>query len=88
MLQSLLQGDEAGALEKAGRLQDIFGQDNLFVELQDHGLPAQRETNPKLIEIARKHRCARSSPPTTATTPTARTTWPTTRCCACRPARS
>ena len=54
VLQSLLQGDEKGALDKAGRLQEIFGKDNLFVELQDHGLPAQRETNPKLIEIARK----------------------------------
>ena len=53
VLQSLLNGDEKGALAKAGRLQDIFGKDNLFVELQDHGLPAQRETNPRLIEIAR-----------------------------------
>src|SRR5204863_395257 len=52
VLQSLLQGDERAALEKAGRLQEIFGRDNLFVELQDHGLPAQRETNPKLIELA------------------------------------
>ena len=54
VLQSLLQGDERGALEKAGRLQEIFGRDNLFVELQDHGLPAQRETNPQLIELAKK----------------------------------
>jgi DNA polymerase III subunit alpha len=54
VLQSLLNGDEKGALEKAARLQDIFGRDNLFVELQDHGLAAQRETNPKLIEIAKK----------------------------------
>ena len=54
VLQSLLQGDEKGALVKAGRLQDIFGRDNLFVELQDHGLPAQHDTNPQLIEIARK----------------------------------
>lgn len=54
VLQSLLNGDERGAIEKAARLQDIFGRDNLFVELQDHGIPAQRETNPKLIEIARK----------------------------------
>ena len=52
VLQSLLQGDERGALEKAGRLQEIFGRDNLFVELQDHGLPAQRQTNPQLLEIA------------------------------------
>ena len=54
VLQSLLQGDEKGALQKAGRLQEIFGRDNLFVELQDHGLQAQRDTNPKLVEIARK----------------------------------
>lgn len=54
VLQALLNGDEKGALEKAGRLQEIFGKDNLFVELQDHGLPAQHETNPKLIEIARR----------------------------------
>ena len=54
VLQSLLQGDERGALEKAGRLQEIFGRDNLFVELQDHGLPEQRRTNPQLLEIAKK----------------------------------
>ncbi|MEP1126202.1 MAG: DNA polymerase III subunit alpha [Ilumatobacter sp.] len=54
VLQSLLNGDEAGALEKAGRLQDIFGRDNFFIEIQDHGIPAQAETNPKLLEIAKK----------------------------------
>src|ERR1700712_5116102 len=54
VLQSLLHGDHKGALDKAGRLQEIFGKDNLFVELQDHGLQAQRDTNPQLVEIARK----------------------------------
>ncbi len=54
VLQALLNGDERAAIERAGRLQDIFGKDNLFVELQDHGLQAQRDTNPKLIEIARR----------------------------------
>ena len=54
VLQALMQGDERGALEKAARLQDIFGRDNLFVELQDHGIPEQRTTNPQLLEIARK----------------------------------
>jgi DNA polymerase-3 subunit alpha len=54
VLQALLNGDEQGATEKAARLQDIFGRDNLFIELQDQGLPAQRETNPKLIEIAKR----------------------------------
>ena len=54
VLQALLRGDVAGATEKAARLQDIFGRDNLFVELQDHGLPEQRRTNPQLIELARR----------------------------------
>jgi DNA polymerase-3 subunit alpha len=54
VLQALLAGDVAGAEARAARLQDIFGRDNLFVELQDHGLAAQRQTNPQLVEIARR----------------------------------
>ena len=54
MLQALLAGNEAEAERRAARLQDIFGRDNLFVELQDHGLADQRRTNPQLIEIARR----------------------------------
>ena len=53
VLQALMQGDERAALASAARLQEIFGKDNLFVELQDHGLSAQHQTNPKLLEIAR-----------------------------------
>jgi DNA polymerase-3 subunit alpha len=53
VLQSLLAGDYDGALKQAGRLQDIFGRDRLFVEVQDHGLEKQRRTNPQLVEIAR-----------------------------------
>ncbi len=53
VLQALLKDDVAGATAKAARLQDIFGRDGLFVELQDHGLEAQRRTNPQLIEIAK-----------------------------------
>ncbi len=56
VLQALMQGDERGALEKAARLQDIFGRDNLFVEIQDHGIPEQHTTNPMLFELARKLR--------------------------------
>jgi DNA polymerase-3 subunit alpha len=54
VLQSILNGDEKGAIQKAGRLQDIFGKDNLFVEVQDHGIADQIRTNPKLIELAKK----------------------------------
>jgi DNA polymerase III subunit alpha len=53
VLQALMKDDEATALAVAGRLQDIFGRDNLFIELQDHGIPDQQRTNPKLMEIAR-----------------------------------
>ncbi len=53
VLQRLMNGDDAGALAAAARLQDIFGKDNLFVEVQDHGIPEQLSTNPKLVEIAR-----------------------------------
>ena len=53
VLQALMNGDERGALEKAARLQDIFGRDNFFVEIQDHGIPEQKTTNPQLLDIAR-----------------------------------
>ncbi len=54
VLQSLMKDDFDGALTKAARLQDIFGRDNLFVEIQDHGIPEQHRTNPQLFEIARR----------------------------------
>src|SRR5690606_15375728 len=54
VLQELLHDNYDAALAKTARLQDIFGRDNLFVELQDHGLAEQAKTNPMLIDIARK----------------------------------
>ncbi|HAM01050.1 MAG TPA: DNA polymerase III subunit alpha, partial [Acidimicrobiaceae bacterium] len=54
VLQALLSDDERRATELTGRLQDIFGKESLFVELQDHGLPEQRKTNPRLVDIARR----------------------------------
>ena len=54
VLQSLLRGDNEGAFEKAGRLQEIFGKENFFIELQDHGIPEQLKTNPMLVELAKK----------------------------------
>ena len=44
------------ALEIAGRFQDIFGRDNFFIEIQDHGIGAQGWSNPKLVELAKKLR--------------------------------
>ncbi|MHB1535264.1 MAG: DNA polymerase III subunit alpha [Acidimicrobiales bacterium] len=54
VLQALLNGDADKATRLAARLQDIFGRDSLFVELQDHGLADQHRTNPQLIEMARR----------------------------------
>jgi len=54
VLQALLADDPERALKLAGRLQDVFGRDGLFVELQDHGLPEQRRTNPELMRIAKQ----------------------------------
>ena len=54
VLQSMLAGDGDGALSSAARLRDIFGPDHLFVELQDHGIPAQRQTMGGLLDIATK----------------------------------
>ena len=52
VLQALLQNDYTKALELAGRLQTIFGRENFFIEIQDHGLQAQQQTNPQLLRIA------------------------------------
>ena len=54
VLQHLLRGDPEAAMKAAGRLQDIFGRDNLFVEIQDHGIPDQHLTNPQLLDIAKR----------------------------------
>ncbi len=53
VLQALLRDDYDGAVKAGGRLQDIFGRDSFFIELQDHGIPEQRRTNPQLLEIAK-----------------------------------
>jgi DNA polymerase-3 subunit alpha len=41
------------AREVAGELRDIFGADNVFVELMDHGLEIERRTQKDLIRLAR-----------------------------------
>ncbi|NNJ46402.1 MAG: DNA polymerase III subunit alpha, partial [Acidimicrobiia bacterium] len=44
--------DYPAALEAAAMYQDIFGKDNFFVEVQDHGIPAERKIMPDLLKIA------------------------------------
>jgi DNA polymerase III subunit alpha len=49
----LLGGQEERAREAAGAYREIFGAENYFVELQDHGLPDQRRVLPRQIALAR-----------------------------------
>lgn len=49
---ALLEGTFAQAQQRLGELKDIYGE-NLFVELMDHGLPEQRQTNRDLIKLAK-----------------------------------
>ncbi|MGD0055588.1 MAG: DNA polymerase III subunit alpha [Acidimicrobiales bacterium] len=56
VLQALLQDNYAKALELAARLQAIFGRENFFIEMQDHGIPEQLRTNPQLLTIAQELR--------------------------------
>ncbi len=50
--QHLLRGDSEGARAALVELVDIFGHDNVYVELQDQGLPEQQQINPELIRLA------------------------------------
>ena len=89
VLQALLAG-RRGRGRRSGRraCRTSSGKDNLFVELQDHGLSEQRQTNPQLIEIARADRCAAARHQRQPLLPPRPTPRPTTRCCACRRGRS
>ncbi|MDQ3990912.1 MAG: DNA polymerase III subunit alpha, partial [Actinomycetota bacterium] len=49
----LLAGQEDRARQAAADYRDILGPGGYYVEVQDHGLPEQRQVNPKLIELAR-----------------------------------
>jgi DNA polymerase-3 subunit alpha len=42
------------ALRAAGEFQDIFGKDNYYIELMDHGLSIERRVSADLLTIAKK----------------------------------
>jgi DNA polymerase III subunit alpha len=50
----LLKGEPDKALETLTELRDIFGQENTFVELHNHGLEAQLKLIPQLVDLAKK----------------------------------
>ena len=47
----LVNGDYDGAKEYALTMQEIFGEDNFYLELQDHGIPQQTLVNRDLLRI-------------------------------------
>lgn len=50
--RALEHGDYQSALNTAAEYREIFGRDNYFVELQDHGLDVQGRVNKDLLRIA------------------------------------
>lgn len=50
----ILRDDMAGALELAGKYSEIFGKNNFYIELQNHGLEEQHVANRGLIDIAKR----------------------------------
>jgi DNA polymerase-3 subunit alpha len=48
----LLAGQDRKAAEVATTYRDLFGAGNFYVELQDHGLPEQRQVTPMLVKLA------------------------------------
>jgi DNA polymerase-3 subunit alpha len=52
--QSLLRDQPQKAAEYVGEYQQIFGKENFFLELMDHGLPDQKTVFPQLVELGKK----------------------------------
>src|SRR5262245_9676144 len=50
----LLEDNEAGALETAGRYRDMFGADNYFLEIQNHGLEIEDRIRERVAALARR----------------------------------
>jgi DNA polymerase-3 subunit alpha len=51
---ALLRDDTARAEKALDGYRQIFGKDNFYVELMDHGLPDQRKVFPRLVELAQR----------------------------------
>lgn len=52
--QAILKGDYEKAKETALWYRNVFGKDNYFLEIQDHGIRDQKVSNPQIIKLARE----------------------------------
>ncbi len=50
--RNIIKGSPDKAKEAAIRMDKIFGHGNFFLELQDHGIPAQRQVNTTLLALS------------------------------------
>ncbi len=50
----ILNGDYTAAKKKALYYKNLFGENNFFIELQNHGIREQQEVNPRLISISQE----------------------------------
>ncbi len=51
--QHLIYNDWEGARAATAQFVDIFGRDNYFIELHNHGMPVQQRVLPRLVQLAR-----------------------------------
>ncbi len=49
--RKLMDGDYEGAKKTALEMREIFGEDGYYLELQDHGIPVQRQVNAGIIRL-------------------------------------
>src|SRR5258708_16024439 len=54
LAQALLAGKDNEALKIIGEYQAIFGKENYYLELMDHGIADQKRQNDKLLELSKK----------------------------------
>ncbi len=52
--KKLLSGDYEGAVDVAIKYKNLFGKDNFFIEIQDHGIADQKRILPQLVRLARE----------------------------------
>ena len=52
--QLIINGQLKEAANAAGRLQELFGKEHFYLEMQDHGIPEQKIVNVELIKISNK----------------------------------
>ena len=48
----LTKGDRTGADRVAKELSDIFGKDNFYIEIQNHGMPEEMQLLPELVSLS------------------------------------